>query len=82
MFQRKHPTVTMTRAMPSQEKQEQLKLHSFVSNAKKYTDYDPRQQQLTESLVLFVACDLIPFSVVDSPYFQALLTIYCRPTLQ
>lgn len=35
--------------------------------------HDRRQQNLNDALVLFVSCDLIPFSVVDSPYFRRLL---------
>ena len=49
-------------------------MDNFVTEPKKYPASDRRQQQLTEALVLFVACNLIPFSVVGSPYFKGLLS--------
>lgn len=77
MFQRKHSTVyeslsanptTPTKAA------EQGSIDKFVMAPKKYGPADRRQQQITDALVMFVAGDLIPFSVVDSPYFRSLLS--------
>lgn len=41
---------------------------------KKYATHDSRQKQLDDALVLFVTCDLVSFSVVDSPYFHNLVS--------
>ena len=73
IFQRKHPSVYEARACKSISDTEQTSMDSFISHPKKYPTSDLRQKQLTDALVLFVGCDLIPFSVVDSPYFQGLL---------
>ncbi|XP_066990485.1 E3 SUMO-protein ligase ZBED1-like [Macrobrachium rosenbergii] len=44
-----------------------------VSDPKKYGAHDARQKQQDNALVLIVACNLVPFSVVESPYFNGLL---------
>lgn len=50
-----------------------MTLDGIVTAPRKYSMQDRRQQKLNDVLVMFISCDLIPFSVVDSPYFRSLL---------
>ena len=80
MFQRKHNASYEKRVRACVNTTEspgtsQLNIEDFVtvSHPKKYGAHDSRQKQLDDALVLYVACDLVPFSVVESPYFNGLL---------
>ena len=55
--------------------EEQMTMTDFLAPPKKYTPHDPRQQQLTDALVMYIACDLVPFSVVDSSHFKRLMEV-------
>lgn len=70
MFQQKHGAVYESTSSTETTIAAQTTLDGIFNITKKYSIQDRRQQQLTDALVLFVTCDLIPFSVVDSPYFQ------------
>ena len=73
-FQRKHAAVSVdSRTNSAATGTTQATLDGIFTPPKKYSAFDRRQQNLNDALVLFVSCDLIPFSVVDSPYFRGLL---------
>ena len=42
----------------------------YFPKKEKYSDHDKRQVQLTDSIVMFIAGDLLPLSTVESPNFQ------------
>ena len=48
-------------------------MSTFFSTEKKYGPNDPKQKAISDALVLHIACDLVPFSTVDSHYFRDLL---------
>lgn len=50
-----------------------MSLQTFLTTPKKYSPRDPRQQQITDHLVMFIACDMIPFSVTESIHFKKLM---------
>lgn len=70
-FQRKHPAVLLE--APSKKTSEQPTVDSYVDQVKKYGQHDRKQKSITDALVLFVADDLMPLSVVDSDRFRELL---------
>lgn len=76
-FQRKHSSVYDEVTKPSTPTVDltQHTLDSFVNTPKKYRPSDPKQKQMTDSLVLLVACELLPFSLVESAYFKDLLSV-------
>ncbi len=45
----------------------------FTTRTKEYSSSDPRRQAMTNALVMFIAGDLLPASVVDSANFRAFL---------
>lgn len=47
--------------------------HVIVKAKPKWSDKDPRQQEMTDLLVDFIACSLQPLSRVDDPHFRILL---------
>ena len=53
----------------------QSTLEGLVSPPKKYSTNDQQQTNLTDALVTFIAGDLMPLSVVESPRFQALMSL-------
>ena len=59
----------------SQEESNQMTLTSLVCAPKKYSPNGQRQVQLTEALVTFVAGDLMPLSIVESPRFRSLMSL-------
>ena len=59
----------------SQEESKQTTLTSLVCAPKKYSPNGQRQVQLTEALVIFVAGDLMPLSIVESPRFRFLMSL-------
>ena len=48
-------------------------LTSHLTKTKKYSKTDHRQVALTNALVSFVAGDLLPLSIIDSPQFHRLM---------
>lgn len=51
----------------------QSTLDGYVKHHEKYLPHDVRQMQLNSALVLNVANDLVPFSVLESSYFHDLM---------
>ena len=47
----------------------------FARPESKYSSTDRRQVQITDALVLYIASDLVPLSVVESEYFSNLMKI-------
>lgn len=70
-LQREHPVVhlNMTSINPTPTG-DQRNLLGFIIDAKKYSATDSRQKDITHALVLHIACDLVPFSKLDSQYFR------------
>ena len=66
-FQRRHREIYSEKKTDA----EQPKLNDFI--IEKYNKNDPRQQQLTEALVIYIAGDLLPLSTVDSENFKNLM---------
>ena len=58
---------------PSSSSFEQSSLISHLTKTKKYSKTDHRQVALTNALVSFVAGDLLPLSIIDSPQFHRLM---------
>ena len=50
----------------------QSSIDDYVETKPKYSQNDQRQIQLTDALVLFIAGDLMPLSVVESTNFRNL----------
>ena len=48
-------------------------MDDFTVSANKYAASHPTQKQVTDAIVMFVATDLMPLSVVDSIQFRAIL---------
>ena len=46
---------------------------SFVKTHTKFASSDPQQKKITDALVMFVASDLLPISIVESSHFRHLL---------
>ena len=68
-----HALVKSTPHTP-QEGSNQTTLTSLVCTHKKYSANDQHQLQLTDALVTFVAGDLMPLSIVESPRFRSLMS--------
>ena len=51
----------------------QLTMMGFTASIKEYSTSDPQRQAITNALVMFIAGDLLPTSLVDSANFRALL---------
>ena len=66
-----HPT-SDTPASPK-TKSTQPTMEEYAKPLTKYSDSDHRQVELTDSLILYVAGDLAPLSVVESHYFANLV---------
>ena len=81
-FQRKDPAIhaSLHKRVPNNSN-EQPKLDLFVDNTKKYAVSDPRQKKITDSLVKFIAENLISLSVVESEPFKDLIGL-CEPRYQ
>ena len=54
-------------------KSNQPSMTDFIRPASKYSSTDHRQVEITDALVLYIAGDLVPLSVVESHYFSNLL---------
>lgn len=54
---------------------EQPKLTTLIKGNSKYRSSDPRQLQITDAIVMFIAGDLLPLSTVESDNFKNLMTI-------
>ena len=54
-------------------KSNQPSMTDFIRPASKYSSTDHRQVEITGALVLYIAGDLVPLSVVESHYFSNLL---------
>lgn len=50
-------------------------MSEFVTKKGKYSNSDPRQNQLTDALLKFIAGNLLPLSVVESEEFKNLMEI-------
>lgn len=59
----------------TQDNSNQTTLTLLVEAQKKYSPNDPRQVQLTNALVKFIADDLMPMSIVESPRFKSLMSL-------
>ena len=68
-----HALIKSTPRTP-QEASNQTTLTSLVCTPKKYSANDQHQLQLTDALVTFVAGDLMPLSIVESPRFRSLMS--------
>ena len=54
---------------------EQPKLTTLIKGNSKYRSSDPRQLQITDDIIMFIAGDLLPLSTVESENFKNLMTI-------
>jgi hypothetical protein len=54
-------------------KSEQPTMTNFIQTSTKYSAHHPNQRSITNALIMFIAGDLMPLSVVDSPHFRKLL---------
>ena len=72
-FQRKHRALLEEAQVQSTVTVKQPTLTSLVTTPKKYNPSDPRQIELTDTLVSFVAGDLLPLSLVESKRFRKLM---------
>lgn len=70
---RKHRDAYLHVIKIKKEDQGQSNISTFANGTTKYSLNDPNQQQITDSLVHFIAEHLQPLSIVDSKYFQNLL---------
>lgn len=52
---------------------EQPTIETFVKGGAKYSNRDPRQQQITDALVMFIAGDILPLKTVESESFKFLI---------
>ena len=52
---------------PIKPKEDQSKLNNFIkqSGPTKYNVKDPKQKEVTEALIQYIAGDLLPFSTVE-----------------
>ena len=50
-------------------------MSEFITKKGKYANSDPRQVQLTDALLKFIAGDLLPLSIVESDEFKNLMEI-------
>lgn len=50
-------------------------MSEFVTKKGKYSNSDPRQNQLTDALLKFIAGNLLPLCVVESEEFKNLMEI-------
>lgn len=57
---------------PSSNPDNQPSVACLIKKNEKYTKDDPRQTQLTDSILLFIAGDVLPLKTVDSPHFRSL----------
>ena len=71
-FQRLHRDVYISLRHKSSSEANQSPIRDFVKTKTKYSQIDPKQIQLIDALVLFIAGDLMPLSVVDSTHFRNL----------
>ena len=79
--QRKHELVYKelkesphTESSDGSQQSHQTTLDSLVSsNPKKYVSTDYQQVQITDTLVSFIAGNLLPLSTVESPHFHDLM---------
>ena len=53
----------------------QTSMTSLARAASKYSANDPHQTEITKAVALFIAGDLMPLSVVESPHFRRLMNI-------
>ena len=54
---------------------DQPKMSLFVDNTRKCATMDPKQKKMNDALVMYIAADLVPLSVVDSDNFKKLLYV-------
>lgn len=73
-FLRKHREIYLSDSCERKEK-DQTKMSEFVTKKGKYSNSDPRQIQLTNALLKFIAGNLLPLSVVESEEFKNLMEI-------
>ena len=57
----------------SSQPSSQSAITEFAKPTIKYNSTDPRQVDITDALVLYIAGDLAPLSAVNSPYFANLV---------
>ena len=79
-FQRRHPAVhadvmanKSTAISESTSVSTQPSVSSFVKHTSKYGHNDPRQQFITNAVVMLIAGDLLSLSLVESPRFRELM---------
>lgn len=73
-FLRKHREIYLSDSCERKEK-DQTKMSEFVTKKEKYSNSDPRQIQLTNALLKFIAGNLLPLSIVESEEFENLVEI-------
>jgi hypothetical protein len=57
----------------SLKSEQQPTMQAFVQTSAKYPAHHPNQKSITDALIMFIARDLMPLSVVDSPNFRQML---------
>ena len=75
ILQRKHREEWAASQVAPMPTPQQPSMQKFVSATKAYAPRDPRQLQITDALVMFVAGGLMPLSVVEHPDFCAFVKI-------
>lgn len=76
-YQRAHPAIhadvqVHNSNLPA-SKISQPSIVKFVNARTNYSSHDTRQERITDALVIFIAGDLLPLSLVDSPHFHTLM---------
>ncbi|XP_069103066.1 zinc finger BED domain-containing protein 4-like [Argopecten irradians] len=78
-MKRKHREILLERkhiqgpSKSSDQDQSACSLDTFVTKAKKYSNSDSRQHQITDALLHFVAGNLLPLSTIESEEFKTLM---------
>ena len=68
-FQRKHRDVYLDYKNPDPEEQSTLANFVKPTGSQKYQLNDPKQKEVTDSLIKYIAGDLLPCSTVESQNF-------------
>lgn len=71
-----HPEVRVEKNLvksTGSKSEQQTTMQSFVQTSTKYPAHHPNQKSITDALVMFIAGDLMPLSVVDSVKFRELV---------
>lgn len=69
-FQRKHRDLYI---LHSENKEIQPTLTQCIKKSVKYSPSDPKQLEMTNALIMFIAGDLLPLSIVESEEFKNLM---------